>query len=615
MEKALETLILSASGWRKVFAKSGNEEDCTPTIGILNAFISVHIGLAWAAFLKENFPAEKTVIIGMDSRPTGPEIAECICRACLARTLEVKFIHVSAAPEIMAYARNRHPFVYISASHNPIAHNGIKFGLKDGGVLSGDLVKLLIREFTSAVRARSAPDDAQKILGTDCTDTLAVVQKRMGRYKEEALEAYTLFAREVIAATDNTARQQTFFDQLATSVRLSAQTGKPVGIVADFNGSARAGSIDRTFITGCGIHLFGMHEQPGEIAHRIVPEGESLQWCAKEIERLRNEGITPEERSVSIGYMPDCDGDRGNIVFWNDRTQRAEPIDAQTVFVLALIGELAHLHHGGEIHCGKGTQSLPPTAVAVNDPTSLRVEAVASAFGARTFRAEVGEANVVNLARKLRNEGFIVRVLGEGSNGGNITHPSAVRDPLNTVFAILKLLTIRDTEKTKGLFHLWCELSGQETAYHDDFTMADILDSLPRFVTTSVYEREAILSIRTADHGLLKERFRRVFMREWDIKRHILEDTLGITAWKAISYNGIREHELLDDFTPSGTGGLKVQFYDADNRPLAFIWMRGSATEPVFRILADAQGTDKSVEHMLLEWLTQMVLEADTEMV
>ena len=59
----------------------------------------------------------------------------------------------------------------------------------------------------------------------------------------------------------------------------------------------------------------------------------------------------------------------------------------------------------------------------------MRIEEIAEAFYASVYRAEVGEANVVNLARSLRDKGFTVPILGEGSNGGNITHPAAVRIP------------------------------------------------------------------------------------------------------------------------------------------------------------------------------------------
>ena len=76
----------------------------------------------------------------------------------------------------------------------------------------------------------------------------------------------------------------------------------------------------------------------------------------------------------------------------------------------------------------------------------------------------MGEANVVNLARNLREQGYQVRILGEGSNGGTITNPAAVRDPLNTIFALLKLLSIKDEvlpngKVVLGLFHRWCKYS------------------------------------------------------------------------------------------------------------------------------------------------------------
>jgi phosphomannomutase len=41
--------------------------------------------------------------------------------------------------------------------------------------------------------------------------------------------------------------------------------------------------------------------------------------------------------------------------------------------------------------------------------------------------------------------------------------------------------------------------------------------------------------------------------------------------------------------------------------------MRGSATEPVFRIMADAVGNDTNVERFLLDWQRKMIMEADKE--
>jgi hypothetical protein len=62
-----------------------------------------------------------------------------------------------------------------------------------------------------------------------------------------------------------------------------------------------------------------------------------------------------------------------------------------------------------------------------------------------------------------------VRILGEGSNGGTITHPSKVRDPLSTLGAMIRLLRGGDKADSPGLFRRWLEASGQDGAYKADF--------------------------------------------------------------------------------------------------------------------------------------------------
>ncbi len=613
VEDAFKPLILSASGWRKVFAESGDEEDASPKTGAANQVLCAHMADTFAWYLESRLVSgqEKKLVLGMDSRPTGREIADIMSRVFIARGFSLSYVFISAAPEIMAFARSALGFAYISASHNPIGHNGVKFGLNDGGVLPGSEASKLIEQFRSACLSVDAASRAKALVASCPADVLANVWSNTGAEKKKALAAYELFTREVVSAETDPARQAEFFSVLEHSVTADRAAGKPAAIVVDFNGSARSCSIDRTFFEKTGIEVFGMSEKPGLITHRIVPEGDSLLFCAREIERLRTEGTTDAERNATLGYVPDCDGDRGNIVYWNDKKQQACILEAQEVFALSVIAELAHLVYLGKTSVKAGQPAEPPVAIAINDPTSMRIEAAAKAFGATVARAEVGEANVVNLARELRDKGYIVRILGEGSNGGNITHPAAVRDPLNTVFALLKMLILRDSEDKKGLFHLWCSLSGQENRYRSDFTLADIIETLPPFVTTSVYEKDAMLHISTSDHAVLKRNFQNIFLREWESGTHEIFRTLGITGWVAISNNGTKETVGIADFGVSGKGGLKIQFVNAENEPVAFIWMRGSGTEPVFRILCDAAGSDVSNERILLKWLTRMVLEAD----
>lgn len=611
--KSLDTLILSASGWRKVFASSGKDEDASSEIGKIHCVIAAHMANVFVNYLQNKIKQSNKlkIVLAMDSRPTGTEIADIMCRVLISRGCDVHFVFISAAPEAMAYAKLFDGFVYISASHNPIGHNGVKFGLNDGGVLPGSEAVKLIELFTKDCTAPDSVINAFNLVSACPKETLIQVWSNTGVEKKLALETYEAFSREVLSGTKDTEKAQSFFNIFSNAALMQKKEGKPISILADFNGSARSCSIDRPFFESCGIHFFSMHEKPRDIAHRIVPEGDSLSFAANEINNKRQNGTTEEEKNIVFGYMPDCDGDRGNIVFWNEKSGKTEILAAQEVFALSVIAELTHLVYLDQIQVTQGKPCVPQAAVAINDPTSLRIEEIAEAFGVHVARAEVGEANVVNLARNLRENGYIVRILGEGSNGGNITHPAAVRDPLNTVFALIKLLVIRDTKEKKGLFHLWCTLSGNEKAYHDSFSFSDILETLPQWVTTSVYESDAMLKIKTLDHSNLKRKFQTVFLTSWESKKQELYEKWGFSEWIAISNNGTIQTEGLKDFGISGKGGLKIQFLGKDTKPLGYIWMRGSGTEPVFRILADARGNDIKVERMLLAWLTAMVLEAD----
>jgi phosphoglucomutase len=319
---------------------------------------------------------------------------------------------------------------------------------------------------------------------------------------------------------------------------------------------------------------------------------------------------------VILAYVPDCDGDRGNLVIWDEGEGRARALEAQEVFALSCVAELAQLVRTGELRYDGRGNALSKTAVVVTDSTSMRIDRIAAAFDVPVFRAEVGEANVVGLARRLREEGCTVRILGEGSNGGTIIHPSAVRDPLDTVMALIKLLALRGGSGEKGLFEIWCALSDQGELYTADFTLADIIASLPAWITTAVVSPDALLEVKTADHALLKRRYQHIFLREWEArKEQIGALTAGrgrISRWEVSACNGTRERQGIADFGEAGRGGLKIYFLNDGGNRTASIWMRGSATEPVFRIMADAEGQDKKTEQYLIGWQRRMIAEADS---
>lgn len=590
-------MILSASGWRKVFAVSGEETDTTTEIGIENTCISVLSALVFSDYVKKRTGKRTpTIVLGIDTRPTGPEIANVMIRLLLKEKVVVRYVGVTAAPEIMAYSKLFDGFIYISASHNPIGHNGIKFGLNDGGVLNGKENALLVEEFKAKCSDEFALQNVSRLISVRSQSDLEWVYSESISTKKEALEIYKTFSKNVISSLTNVSLQDKFFDNLKAQIKAN-----PIGIVCDFNGSARTMSIDKEFFAENNLNFYPFNDIPGKIVHEIIPEPENLVYCAKKMEELQKAGT----KDAILGYMPDCDGDRGNIVYWDSKTDSAQILKAQEVFSLSVLAELAFSYW-----LNKNDSSYKP-AVAVNCPTSMRIDEIAKAFNAKVFRGEVGEANVVNTARLARKEGYTVRILGEGSNGGTITFPSSVRDPINTIFAFIKLLTIKDTPEGKGLFHIWCQLSGQEDKYKDDFTLSDVLETLPVYTTTGVSESRAILKISTMDHAKLKGNFQKVFENSFKNGADGLLKKYGISSYKCILTNATTEKVDAKDFSESGKGGLKIQLFENSDKPSAFIWMRGSGTEPVFRIMCDVKGNNPDKEKDLLAWETKMLLEAD----
>ena len=54
------------------------------------------------------------------------------------------------------------------------------------------------------------------------------------------------------------------------------------------------------------------------------------------MENLQKKGL----HDAVLGYMPDCDGDRGNIVYWDKNQKKSVILKAQEVFSLSVLSEL-----------------------------------------------------------------------------------------------------------------------------------------------------------------------------------------------------------------------------------------------------------------------------------
>ncbi|MFW5814370.1 MAG: phosphatidylglycerol lysyltransferase [Spirochaetota bacterium] len=602
VREAVDRMILSASGWRTVFAADGREESTTRDVPPELLVAAGAAARCFADTLVRKGDGRARVALALDTRPTGPVVARAAIRTLLGAGVDVNYPFVCASPEVMAYAATTPEidgFFYVSASHNPVGHNGLKMGGRDGGVAGGDDASALIDAFRALI---AEPDELVAIaaeLARPADDAERAVFAAIPEAKRDSLARYSSFCTRVIAGDGPRAARA--FERL----RAGVAAARP-GVVGDLNGSARAATIDRDYLATTGCRLSLINDRPGEIAHQIVPEGAGLAACRAELDRLAH-----EDPSWGLGYVPDNDGDRGNLVYYDRRAAHARQLEAQEVFALSTAAELAWLVFTGELAYHVDGRPSRRVAVVVNGPTSLRIDRIARLFGAEVHRAEVGEANVVARARELRGEGVLVRMLGEGSNGGTITHPSAVRDPLHTIHAVLKLLYTETSAGSPSPLDIWIDRCGLPATGLERNDLAALVATLPRFTTTSAFEERAIMRIRSDSHAELKREAERLLPDEADAIIASLPDDLGVTTYRVVNYERTTVRPGPGNRTGAERGGLKIELADATGLARAFLWMRGSGTEPVFRVMADVEGERPDVETALLARLRDLVARAD----
>ncbi len=563
VQNALSSYILSASGWRNVFAASKDEEDSSENISDEDKIIAITIARALYTYLRK--PNAK-ILLGLDARPTGYTLGRLSAQALTSLGAQVTYIYIASAPEVMAYSNaGFDAFYYISASHNPIGHNGFKFGA-DGGVFPREKSDVLTDLFKELVNGPGVVEEAIRIIRSLDKEKYAKVLEAVGENKKAALAYYREFVLRT-AGKDDAFRSD-------------------VGFVVDFNGSARTLSIDESFLTSLGCPFRSINNKPREVKHAIVPEGENLFFCRDELEKAY-----ADDHRFILGYTPDNDGDRGNFVYIDESTGKADILQAQEVFALVVTIELADQKRLGKKNL----------AIAVNGPTSERIEAIAKCFDAKVFRAEVGEANAVNLGQKLRDDGYTVHILGEGSNGGNITEPAKVRDPLNSAMTFLKFLS------DEKLYHFIMESLGGEVSKP---SIKALLEILPVYTTTPAFSTLAKMQVKHKDYRRMKSEYERLLREEYPLQNLEAE---GISGYEIHQTEGIVERigEGNDFRSGECKGGLKVVFLDENREHLGFMWLRPSGTEPLLRVEVDLKGKKEALHDKLLSWQRSLIEKAD----
>jgi phosphomannomutase len=321
--KGVQTLKISISGVRGVVGDS-----LTPTL-------LVEFAQSFGTYTNGG-----TVVLGTDTR-TSREMAKHAVLAGLAATgCQVVDIGICPVPTVQLAVERLHAAggICITASHNPVEWNALKFIRSDGVFLSTyqaeELLDIYHQGEFRLVDSASIP---------------------RVRFYAGALEDHM---RAVISCVDaDLVRQRRF------------------RVVADCcNG---AGSVvTPEFLSRLGCDVIPINAEPnGLFPHPPEPLKENLgQLCA-----------AVKEYDADLGVVQDADADRLALV-----SDQGEPLTEELTVSLATWLVLRRRQRSG----------LPPAPVVVNLSTTSLIEDIAGRYGYAVIRSLVGEANVVEAMKR-----------------------------------------------------------------------------------------------------------------------------------------------------------------------------------------------------------------------
>jgi phosphomannomutase len=368
-----DTLMISVSGMRGIVGK-----DLTPELVARHA-------AALGAWARQN--GKPVVVLGRDARTSGPMFARAATAGLMSVGVEVIDVGVVPTPTVQLAVEHHHAGagLILTASHNPIEWNALKFVGPDGIFLDG--------EAGTAVRTLAEQGPAR------------TGWEGVGQYRED---------RDAI---------QRHLDQVLALPGLDVEAirAKKFNVALDCVRGAGGTTIPQ-LLERLGCRVSGINlETDGRFPRAPEPLPENLGELSQ---LVRQSGAV-------IGLAVDPDVDRLALV---DESGRPIGEDYTLAFAIRAVldGSAGQLPRQGS---GQARLSAGPPVVVANLSTSLVVEDAARMCGARFVRAAVGEANV---ARAIRDEGAVIG--GEGNGGVILPALHIGRDAPVGVALILHLL-------------------------------------------------------------------------------------------------------------------------------------------------------------------------------
>lgn len=381
---ASSTLMVSVSGIRGIVGT-----DLTPEL------VSRYAGAlgAWAAAR-----GRPTVVLGRDARTSGLMFARAAIAGLQSVGADVVDLGIVPTPTTQLAVGHHHAGagLMLSASHNPIEWNALKFIGPDGVFLDA----------AAGAQVRAIADAGPSRVSWDRVGTLTVDPESVARHLDLVLtlpwvDIPAIRARRFHVALD---------------------------CVRGAGGVAIPQLLERL---GCRVTAINL-ETDGRFPREPEPIPENLGDLSRLVRQSR----------ADIGMAVDPDVDRLALV---DEQGRPIGEDYTLAFAVRAVLGQAGRRTGGRVDASPAGPPARPPAVVANLSTSLVVEDAARELGARFVRAPVGEANV---AAAIRAEGALIG--GEGNGGVILPELHIGRDAPVGVALVLQYLA-GETAAVSGL--------------------------------------------------------------------------------------------------------------------------------------------------------------------
>lgn len=336
---------------------------------------------AFVSFLKTKNESP-TILIGRDGRESGPEIKEIILNELNSLGVEGIDGDILPTPTVLFSVR-KHSYtgaIIITASHNPIEYNGLKF--------VNDKALFTIKEEIDLINKYYEEEIAK--FERDGLDRKAINESK----KNPSL--IPNFPKEHV-------------DHIIANVNVKAIKEKRFKVVADMI-NASACVMDKYLLEQLGIDIIPINDIPnGKFNHRPEPIRDNL---------LETEKIAIESKA-DVGFVHDPDADRLVVI-----NERGEVISEEYSIALVIENVLSK------------NQGKP---IVLNLSTSQKGADIAKKYGSECFRTKVGEGFVVEGMLK-----YNAIMGGEGNGGIIYPTINTCRDSFTGLALILELMAERN---------------------------------------------------------------------------------------------------------------------------------------------------------------------------